>query len=286
MHRIDEVNAISPAEFERRHLLGGRPLIVRGVASTWPAAKWSLAGLRRDFGARELKVQIFDSPSSRLANWRYEVRRLEAYLDEMHTPAGPSQYLTYTTLEKKFPELLPDVELPAFLAPFVRGVGAEKFGIFIGPEGQGTELHYHPILWGGTSQAFAVSLVGRKLFQLYPASDTRNLYPFPLWKGFPKKLNWSQVVKTSPEFPRFADARPIDVELGPGDGLFIPPHWWHATRCLEESISLTLFFPGDWRYKFSPRLAPRDLTIFSAMSLMRAAVKVKGLAEGWLGRGR
>lgn len=284
MYTIEEVTAITPDEFERRHLVGGRPLVVRGVASGWPAAKWSLAGLRRDFGARELKVQIFDDPASRHAAWRYEVRRLEAYLDEMHTPAGAAQYLTYTPLAKKFPELVGDVALPPFLAPFVRGVGAENFGMFVGPEGQGTELHYHPILWGGASQAFAVSIVGRKLFQLYPSSDTRNLYPFPIWQGFPRKGNWSRVSEASPEFPRFSDARPLDVELGPGDGIFIPPHWWHSTRCLEVSVSLTLFFPGDWRYRFSLRLAPRDLTIFSAMSLMRAVMKVKRLAEARLAR--
>lgn len=92
----------------------------------------------RDFGARELKVQIFDDPASRHAAWRYEVRRLEAYLDEMHTPAGAAQYLTYTPLAKKFPELVGDVALPPFLAPFVRGVGAENFGMFVGPEWPGS----------------------------------------------------------------------------------------------------------------------------------------------------
>lgn len=290
MNGIDTVTSIGPDEFEQAHLLGGRPLVVRGVASGWPASQWSLASLRRDFGDRELKVQIFDDPRSRLAGWRYEVRRLDAYLDQMDTPAGLSQYLTYTTLAKSFPELVADVELPAFLAPYVRGFGAEKFGLFVGPEGQGTELHYHPILWGGASLAFAVSVVGRKRFRLYPASATRNLYPFPLRKRRMKTLNWSQVLPESPEspespeFPRFSAARPIDVELGPGDGLFIPPHWWHSTRCLDASVSLTLFFPGHWRYKFSLHLAPRDLTIFSAMSLMRAAMKVQGAARARFGR--
>jgi hypothetical protein len=279
MNTIVEATTISAEAFERDHLVQGIPLIVRGVASAWPAADWTLERLRHDFSRRELKVQIFDDPASRHAAWRYELRRLETYLDAMQTSAGLSQYLTYTSLQKKFPELVSDVALPPFLAPFVRGVEAGNFGIFIGPEGQGTELHYHPILWGGASQAFAVSIVGTKLFQLFPASETHNLYPFPIWQGFPKKANWSQVSTSSPAFPRFSQAQPIDVELGPGDGLYIPPHWWHSTRCLEDSVSLTLFFPGHWRYRFSARLAPRDLSIYAAMRMMMAGKILPSLGK-------
>lgn len=278
MIEVESVTTITPSEFQRRHLHPGRPLVVRGVASAWPSARWSLDALRRDFGDRQVKIQIFDSPASRLAGWRYEVRRLGAYLDEMATAAGISQYMTYTSLAKRFPELVADVRVPEFLAPFVHGVSAEQFGMFVGPEGQGTELHYHPILWGGASQAFVVSVVGRKLFRLYHASDTPNLYPFPLWKNFPKTANWSQVDRSVEGFPRFADASPIDVCLEPGDGLFIPAHWWHSTRCREQSLSLTMFFPGEWHYRFSPRLMPRDLSVFlmmRVMSTIRAAMKVK-----------
>ncbi len=286
MRQIEEVATITAEQFERQHLVRGQPLIVRNVASAWPAAHWSLASLRQDFRGRELKVQIFDDPASRHASWRYEVRRFEAYLDEMQTEAGIAQYLTYTSLMKTFPELVGDVSLPPFLAPFTQGVEAGNFGLFIGPEGQGTELHYHPILWGGASQAFAVSVVGRKLFQLFPASATGYLYPFPIWQGFPKTGNWSQVSEVSEAFPRFAKAEPIDVELGPGDGLYIPPHWWHSTRCLEESVSLTLFFPGDWRYRFSPRLVPRDLTIYAAMGLLQAGMKLQDLGKTLANRRR
>lgn len=268
-HRLAEVVTITVDQFETNHLRAGQPLIVRGVAGSWPAAQWTLQGLRRDFGDRELKVQIFDDPASRQAAWRHEMQTLASYLDKMPTPSGLSNYLTYTPLRKAFRELADDVELPPFLAPFTRGVKAEAFGLFIGPPGQGTELHYHPILWGGASQAFAISIIGRKQFQLYPPSETTNLYPFPIWQGFPKKANWSQVGEDSAAFPRFASAQPIAVDLGPGDGLYIPPHWWHATRCLENSLSLTLFFPGHWRYRCSPRLLPRDLMIHGAIKLLR-----------------
>jgi hypothetical protein len=270
--RITALDTITAHQFERNHLRAGQPLIVRGVAASWAAARWSLAGLRSDFGDRELKVQIFDDPASRHAAWRHETRTLATYLDEMPAPSGLSHYLTYTPLRKSFPELANDVELPPFLSPFTRGVKAEAFGLFIGPPGQGTELHYHPILWGGASQAFAVSIIGTKRFQLYPPAETGNLYPFPIWQGFPRKANWSQVGEESRAFPRFAAAQPINVDLGPGDGLYIPPHWWHATRCLEDSLSLTLFFPGHWRYRCSPQLIPRDLTIHGVMSLLRLGV--------------
>jgi hypothetical protein len=65
--RITALDTITAHQFERNHLRAGQPLIVRGVAASWAAARWSLAGLRSDFGDRELKVQIFDDPASRHA---------------------------------------------------------------------------------------------------------------------------------------------------------------------------------------------------------------------------
>jgi hypothetical protein len=267
--KFAEVDTIAADQFERDHLRAGQPLIVRGVAASWPSAKWTMAGLRHDFGDRELEVQIFDDPATRHADWRRETRTLANYLDLMPSASGLSQYLMFVTLGKYFPELVKDVELPAFFSPFTRGVTAEAYGIFLGPPGQGSELHYHPILWQGASQSFAVAIIGKKRFQFFPPDETDNLYPFPIWEGFPRKGHWSQVSEASEKFPRFSNAQPIDVVLEPGDGIYIPPHWWHSTCCLEDSLSLTLFFRGHWRYRCSPRLIPRDLTIHGVKSLLR-----------------
>jgi ribosomal protein L16 Arg81 hydroxylase len=40
-------------------------------------------------------------------------------------------------------------------------------------------------------------------------------------------------------FPLFRDVTITDVEIGPGDLLFLPVGWWHYVRGLEISITMT-----------------------------------------------
>lgn len=68
---------------------------MRGVAASWPSSRWSIEGLRRDFGNRELEVQVFDEPANRHADWRREMRTFATYLDEMSLPSGLSQYMIF-----------------------------------------------------------------------------------------------------------------------------------------------------------------------------------------------
>lgn len=77
-------------------------------------------------------------------------------------------------------------------------------------------------------------------------------------------------------FPRYAAAKPIDIILEPGDGVYIPPHWWHSKTCLDDSLLITLFSPGHWSYRCSPNLIPRDLTIHSVKSLLQWDKRFRG----------
>jgi ribosomal protein L16 Arg81 hydroxylase len=43
-------------------------------------------------------------------------------------------------------------------------------------------------------------------------------------------------------FPAFANAKPFDTVLGPGDVLFIPRGWWHYVRSLTPSFSVNFWF--------------------------------------------
>ena len=41
------------------------------------------------------------------------------------------------------------------------------------------------------------------------------------------------------EFPDFRDAHVIDLELNPGELLFLPVGWWHHVVALDASITIT-----------------------------------------------
>ncbi|MCX4246641.1 cupin-like domain-containing protein [Paraliomyxa miuraensis] len=282
MLNIDIVDDITPEAFLHRHLRAGRPLVVRGVTASFPSPSWSIERLRRDFPDRLVKLQVFDSDDARMADWSWGKEDLGTYLDEMNTPAGLSKYMTYATLGGIFPELMPEVRIPHFLQPYLGDAGTESYGMFVGPKGQGTEIHYHPVFWAGASQAFALSMCGQKLFRLFSPDDTDKLYPFSLTSAPTRQANWSRVgLGMTERFPAYADARPLDVYLSPGDLLYIPPHWWHCTRCIEPAISLTLFFKGHWSYRVSRQLLLRDLSVLAYRKLTKVAQRFElGTRQG------
>jgi ribosomal protein L16 Arg81 hydroxylase len=53
---------------------------------------------------------------------------------------------------------------------------------------------------------------------------------------------FSDVNAVNPDYNRTPDykkATPIEVEVGPGDLLFIPIGWWHSVVSLTKNISLS-----------------------------------------------
>ncbi|MDP9146956.1 MAG: cupin-like domain-containing protein, partial [Acidobacteriota bacterium] len=78
---------------------------------------------------------------------------------------------------------------------------------------------------------------GQKEFIIYPPNQEKFLYPSP------EKENLSQVNSVDKpdlqKFPLFAKAEPTVFILQPGEMLFIPSHWWHTTKMLSPSISIS-----------------------------------------------
>jgi hypothetical protein len=78
---------------------------------------------------------------------------------------------------------------------------------------------------------------GRRRFTLFPPEQLVNLYIGPL-DFAPTGAPMSLVSLREPDFKRFpkfreALAAAVSAELGPGDAIFIPPLWWHHVESLE-----------------------------------------------------
>jgi hypothetical protein len=78
---------------------------------------------------------------------------------------------------------------------------------------------------------------GRRRFTLFPPEQIGNLYIGPL-DFAPTGAPMSLVPLHEPDlerFPRFRTAlgAAVCAELGPGDGIYIPPLWWHHVESLE-----------------------------------------------------
>ncbi|KIG19155.1 hypothetical protein DB30_04620 [Enhygromyxa salina] len=111
--------------------------------------------------------------------------------------------------------------------------GCEDQGAWLSQAGAITTLHYDQ------TPGFLVQLQGRKRVVLAPI--TADLYPFPVtdWR-----TRSSQVIDLPgvdlEQYPNFARSHCWEVELEPGQVLFVPNPIWHWVESLEASLSLTL----------------------------------------------
>lgn len=280
---VDRRPGLPYRDFVRDYLFPNRPVVVPDAAVRWRAlTTWTPAYFKQQFGDRVVEVE---KP--------YRVSELVDRIDASDE-ANPAPYLHAQHLKHTFPELLPDIEpLPEYLAPnwlddyYVPGNVRRTLNdhssaeIFLGGKSAGfpflhyDDYHYH---------AFSVQVFGRKRFYMYPPGQTPLVYPFP------DKPNFSQVRDVErpdlDRFPRFADARPVAFVLEPGELLFIPSGWWHTTKMLGPSISVSISHmnASNWaafRDDYLAMMRPHHPRAIWAYGLL---LRAHGLWKTWYAR--
>lgn len=115
-------------------------------------------------------------------------------------------------------------------------------GVFFwyGPAGTVTSLHHD------TSNIFMAQVRGRKRVRLISPTELEFLYNdigvfSPIDCDNPDLARW----------PQFAKVEVREVQLAPGDVLFIPVGWWHHVRALDVSITVSFtnfVFPNHYEW--------------------------------------
>jgi hypothetical protein len=95
----------------------------------------------------------------------------------------------------------------------------------------------------------ACVVAGRRRFTLFPPEQVANLYVGPL-DFAPTGAAMSMVSLRDPDFaryPKFRDALAAAqvTELEAGDGIFVPPLWWHHVESLEPFNVLVNYWWHD-----------------------------------------
>ena len=110
---------------------------------------------------------------------------------------------------------------------------AKKQFMWISSAGMITHTHFDQ------DYNFFVQLVGKKRFTLWSSLQHELMYVYPrvhpMWHK--SRVNFRSV--DLDRFPAFSLARGKQIELGPGDMLFVPPYTWHYVETLTPSVSLS-----------------------------------------------
>ncbi|TMS14882.1 JmjC domain-containing protein 8 [Larimichthys crocea] len=116
--------------------------------------------------------------------------------------------------------LFEQYESPPYVLP--RTSGAYSFGI-AGP-GTGVPFHWH-------GPGYSEVIYGRKRWFLYPPDQEPHFHP--------NRTTLSWVLKTYPNLPE--SEAPLECTIRPGEVLYFPDRWWHATLNLDTSVFISTF---------------------------------------------
>lgn len=202
------------------------PVLLPDFARDWPAiARWSLDHFEHVYG--DAPIAIAEGRTSLPAHERNAGRDPRTIaMRELVTrirAAGETDDFYAIAQDRNLtrPELAPllhDVDLSrGFLDPKRL---ASAVALWLGPAGTITPLHHD------TSSILFVQVWGRKRVTLIAPSELALLRN--------ARAMYAQVEPH--ELP--SEVRVHELELGPGETLFLPVGWWHQVRALTPSISL------------------------------------------------
>ena len=279
MKPVAEHPPMDRATFEREIVPKGEPAVFRGMMNDWPVVKAArdsdeaLAKTLYDaatdepfeawFGAPGLGGQFNYNEDFSGFNFERRLATLEQLLDLLLRQRGAekpySMYAGGIPIRKHLPGLIPTIPVP--MLDMQRDT---LISLWLGNRTH-TATHWDQ------SQNLACVISGRRRWTLFPPEQLKNLYVGPLdftLAGQPI----SMVDVDEPDlktYPRFAEAlkEARQVELEPGDALYLPAMWWHDVRSLEDFGALINFW---WRDGEPPLLTPLN-------ALYHAVITVKDL---------
>lgn len=82
-------------------------------------------------------------------------------------------------------------------------------------------------------------VIGRKRLVMYPAHQADALYPRRSHNDYYQQCWVDPEAPDLVRFPRFPEAMPLDVVLGPGDLLYIPTGWFHYVFAVDDVLSVS-----------------------------------------------
>lgn len=248
---IREYQNVDPQTFEEIRA-AGQPAIFRGIGASWPAVQ---AGQRSDeeglgylasfgsaypvnalIGAPEIEGRFFYNADYSGFNFTRGEVTLEMFFDRLLRDRDAERPFSLAVQSEVIPDLL-----PGFTQANATGL--------LDPSVQ-------PRIWMGNrirvaphfdlKENIGVVVLGARRFTLFPPEQLPNMYMGPI-EHTPAGTPVSIVDIANPDldrFPLYAEAAKHAqvATLEPGDGIYIPFHWWHAV----DSLGTVNAFVNYW----------------------------------------
>jgi len=243
---IERRKGVSGNEFLEKYYAANKPVILCDLMTFWQAPKkWTPEYLKATCGEETVEIM-----ASRDTNPNYESNdeahrkqvRFSVYVDMVAQGRETNDY--YLTARNNFfsragtKALLKDIEI---FTEYLKETDGDGHYLWYGPKGTITPLHQD------TMNIFMAQVQGHKQIKLVPANEIELIYN--------NYAVYSQVDVANPDyekFPKFRYANVIDLELAPGEVLFLPVGWWHWVKSLDTSITVSFnnfLFPNEFKWE-------------------------------------
>lgn len=220
---------IDASTLREQHWVPSRPLKLTEAARDIPAVKnWSFKSLGERFGEASVRVNVRREEAQSVGDTEKILTRMPfgKFARQCIEEESNSAYIVSRCgllADPAFQGAWEDlVDLPPFLEPLEppRGVS-----LWVGPAGTMTPAHFDP------HNVLLVQVSGRKRIRLAPRLRA---HQHSLLEGYYLGVPLAEAFGDNVQ----------EVELGPGEALFIPVAWFHQVQALEPSITLSfLNFP-------------------------------------------
>jgi len=231
---VERRTGVSQKEFLDRYYSQNQPVLMTDSCDRWPALSlWDADYLVAKLGSTEIEVMAgreSDPDYEINANQHRFLMPFDEYVAKIRTESRSND--TYLVANNKL--LATEAALPLwddftlderYLAPDPKRTHAF---LWFGPAGTVTPLHHDSV------NVLFNQVDGWKHIILIPSLEIHRVYN--------NLAVYSQVDPLNPDlgqFPLFASAQQIHLDVGPGQTLFIPAGWWHHVESTEASISIS-----------------------------------------------
>lgn len=244
---VERKTDLSLEEF-LQHYDAHKPVLVSGLADTWPARKaWTPEQLLVKYGDTPFRIS---QRSAKKVSMKFE--DYVSYMQVQHDE--DPLYIFDDKFGEVAPDLLEDYSVPhLFPDDYFDVLDSDQRPpyrwLIIGPERSGASWHVDPAL----TSAWNTLLSGRKRWALYPPGRVPlgvtvhvNDEDGDVDIETPSSLQWWLDF-----YPLLADEdKPIECTQLPGETIYVPTGWWHCVLNLETTIAVTQNYVNSKNFEF------------------------------------